>query len=151
MMGSLCGKHTNCSFEMLVQLNGWNELELWRTGPPLTLVHKRKATWGCWRSPPVGKRPVAVLEGQSTATTPTKAPEDSYINRTVSSTGPNTLVIPGKIDDLNCDFVIDTGSDISITHSDMLPSGKRQIGFLLLVALFKQSPVRWHPQTGQLS
>ena len=109
-------------------------------GPPRTLVHKRKATWGYWRPQPVRKRPVAVLEGQSTATIPTKAPEDSYINRAVSSTGQNTLVILGKVDDLNYDFVIDTGSDISIIHPDMLPSGKRQN--LLLVALFVQSLVR---------
>ena len=67
-----------------------------------------------------------MLEGQSTATTPIKAPEDNYTNRTVSSTGQNSLVILGKVNNLNCDFVIDTGSDISIIHPDMLPSDKQR-------------------------
>ena len=63
-----------------------------------------------------------MLEGQSTATTSTKAPEDNYTNHTVSSTGQNSLVIPGKVNNLNCDFVIDTGR---IIHPDLLPSDKR--------------------------
>ena len=66
-----------------------------------------------------------MLERQSTATTSTKAPEDNYTNRTVSSTGQNSLVIPGKVNHLNCDFVTDTGSDISIIHPDLLPSDKQ--------------------------
>ena len=119
-------------------------LELWRTGPPRVSVQEGKATWGVQ---PVGKRPVAVLEGQNTATTPIKAPEDNYTNCTVASTGQNCLVILRKVNNLNCDFVIDTGSDISIIHPDMLPSDKQQdlcptSGCSLRTVIGEKAPIR---------
>ena len=64
-----------------------------------------------------------MLEGESPATTNTKTP-DNFRNRTVSGCGQSSLLVCGKVDNLNCDIVIDTGSNISIVHPHMIVGDK---------------------------
>ena len=78
----------------------------------------------CRGCQPVGKREVAELERRSLATK-SEASDDNFRNRTVSSSDQNSLIVCGKVDNTNCDIIIDTGSDISIVHPDVL-SGKKQ-------------------------
>ena len=75
-----------------------------------------------WRHP-VGKRAVAELAGQSSASDNSLAPNLAFNTGTL--VGPGTgLTVSGTIDGYECNLTVDTGSDISIVHPDILQDQK---------------------------
>ena len=77
----------------------------------------------CWTSHTVGKRPLAEHAGQCSASN-LLAPD---IFTTGTITGPGTsLFVSGSIDGYHCNITVDTGSDISVVHPDILSQEKRE-------------------------
>ena len=72
-----------------------------------------------------GKRTVAELAGQSLASDNSLAPTDIFTTSTLFGPGPG-LSVSGRIDGYDCSHMtVNTGSDISIIHPDLLQSNKR--------------------------
>ena len=94
-------------------------LVMWKAGSHATgLSRAGEAALAPAFQPSAGKRPIARLEGQSLARE-TDTPSKVY--KTGSGLGPSYgLVTPGSVGGNSCILTVDTGSNISIVHPEIL-------------------------------